>query len=118
MQQITYDFIVSFPPILSGPDIAEGFNIDEEGYVRANSNNAIEIYAVLENKSTEVLNTTVVVECEGKVITSKKVSITSYGKILIPSTILDIKERKAITVTVRTSDGVKLHKIFKVKPFI
>ena len=118
MQQITYDFIVSFPPFLSGPDIAEGFNIDEEGYVRANSNNAIEIYAVLENKSTEVLNTTVVVECEGKVITSKKVSITSYGKILIPSTILDIKERKAITVTVRTSDGVKLHKIFKVKPFI
>lgn len=118
MQQVTYDFVVSLPPVLSGPNIAEGFNIDEEGYVRANSNNAIEIYAVLENESTEVLNTTVIVECEGKVLLSKDVSIMFNEKTLIPCAIPDIKERKAITVSVRTSGGLNRHKIFKVKPFI
>ena len=66
MQHVVYR-----PPILSVPQVGEEFKIDEEGYVRADSNNKVDIYATIENKSSETVYVTLTIGGNGTVEKTK-----------------------------------------------
>ena len=115
---VALQYVVYRPPILSVPQIGEEFKIDEEGYVRANSDNKVDIYATIENKSSESFYATITIGGNGAVEETKNVSIAPGSSARISTSINAIKERKPVEVFVKTSTGLKQSKVIKVKPFI
>ena len=117
-QHITIQYIESYPPVLSLPQVASEFKTDSEGYVRADNNNKVDIYATIENRSSETLHITITIGGNGVTEETRSLSVgtSSYGR--ISTSINDIKERKPVEVFVKTSTGLKQSKIIKVKPFI
>ena len=116
--KVTMQHVVYRPPILSVPQVGEEFKIDEEGYVRADSNNKVDIYATIENKSSETVYVTLTIGGNGTVEETKNVSIAPGSSARISTFINSIKERKPVEVFVKTSTGLKQSKVIKVKPFI
>lgn len=117
-QKVILQYVVYRPPVLSVPQVGEEFKVDEEGYVRADSNNKVDIYATIENKSSEVLYATITIGGNGVVEETKNVSVASGSSARVSTFINAIKERKPIEVFVKTSTGLKQSKVIKVKPFI
>lgn len=117
-QRLTLEYIKDMPPVLSTPQITSTFSKDSEGYVRADSNNKVEVYATLTNPSSSTLNITITIDGNGVKGTTLNVSVPPESSKMITSIIQDIKERKPVKVTVRTSTGLKQSSIIKVKPFI
>ena len=116
--KVAMQHVVYRPPILSVPQVGEEFKIDEEGYVRADSNNKVDIYATIENKSSETVYVTLTIGGNGTVEKTKNVSIAPGSSARISTSINAIKERKPVEVFVKTSTGLKQSKVIKVKPFI
>lgn len=117
-QHITFEYIASLPPILSGPIISANFKMDEDGYVRADKSNQVEIYAIVENRSTEVLNITLTLKGAGIISETRNLSITPGSSARMTTVTEAIKERKQLEITAETSTGLKQNKVIKVKPFI
>lgn len=117
-QKVSFQYVVYQPPILSAPQIGEDFKVDDEGYVRADSNNKVDIYATIENKSSETLYATVTIGGNGVLEETKNVSVAPGSRTRISTSINAIKERKPVEVFVKTSTGLKQSKVIKVKPFI
>lgn len=118
VRNVKFNYIVSVPLVLTEPRTTEDIVIDEYGYARANSNNEITIYAVLTNRSFEVLNTTVTIEGNGVETVTKQVSVPPENNIKVSTVIPNVTERKSVEIFVKTSDGVSKSKQIKVKPFI
>lgn len=117
-QTITLEYVISRPIILSTPQISGDFKIDEDGYVRANSANQVDVYAIIENRSDETQDIIVTIGGGGVKNEVKSFSIASGNSVRISTCIDSIKERKQAEVIVETSTGLKQSKIIKVKPFI
>lgn len=117
-QHITIQHIESYPPVLSFPQVTSEFKVDSEGYVRADKNNKVDIYATIENKSSETLHISITIEGNGVTEQTRSLSVAANGNGKISASINDIKERKPVEVFVKTSTGLKQSKIIKVKPFI
>ena len=116
-QQITLKYEYR-PPVLSAPQLENGFKADEDGYVRADNNNNVNVYAVIENKSTDILSITVTIGGNGVKKETRSLSIAPEASAKISTTIDAIKERKEVEVYVETSNGLKRNSMIKVKPFI
>lgn len=116
-QQITLKY-EQRSPLLSAPKIENGFKTDEDGYVRADNNNKIDVYAIIENRSTDPLSITVTIDGNGVRKETKTVSIAPEASAKISTSIEAIKERKKVDVVVETSTGLKQSSAIKVKPFI
>ena len=117
-QHITIQRIESYPPVLSLPQVTSEFKADSEGYVRADKNNKVDIYATIENKSSETLHISITIGGNGITEQTRSLSVAANGNGRISTSINDIKERKPVEVFVKTSTGLKQSKIIKVKPFI
>ncbi|GAB6870073.1 WG repeat-containing protein [Bacteroides rodentium] len=117
-QHITFEYIASLPPVLSGPIVSANFKMDEDGYVRADKSNQVEIYAMVENRSTEVLNITLTLKGAGIISETRNLSITPGSSAKVTTVSEAIKERKQLEITAETSTGLKQNKVIKVKPFI
>lgn len=117
-QKVSFQYVVYQPPILSIPQVVDEFKVDDEGYVRADSNNKIDVYATIENKSTETLYLTVTMGGNGVLEETKNIAVAPGSRTRISTSINGIKERKPVEVFVKTSTGLKQSKIIKVKPFI
>lgn len=117
-QKLSFQYVVYQPPILSIPQIGEEFKVDSEGYVRADSNNKVDIYAIIENKSYETLYATVTIGGNGVFEETKNIVVSPDSRTRISTSINAIKERKAVEVFVKTSTGLRQSRIIKVKPFI
>lgn len=117
-QQITFEYIAALPPILSEPVIGANFKVDEDGYIRADKSNQVEIYATIENRSSEVLYIALTLKGAGIKSETKNLSVTPGANARVSTVTEAIKERKQIEITVETSTGLKRSKTIKVKPFI
>jgi hypothetical protein len=117
-QKVVFQYVVYYPPILSIPQIDEKFKVDEEGYVRADSENKVDVYAIIENKSSEPLSITLTIGGNGVVEETKKMSVAPSSSAKISTSINAIRERKLVEVFVNTSTGLKQERAIKVKPFI
>lgn len=118
LQKLSFQYVVYQPPILYIPQIGEGFKVDSEGYVRADSNNKVDIYAIIENKSSETLYAIVTIGGNGVLEETKKIVVAPDSRARISTAINAVKERKAVEVFVKTSTGLRQSRIIKVKPFI
>lgn len=78
----------------------------------------MDIYATIENKSSETVYVTLTIGGNGTVEKTKNVSIAPGSSARISTSINAIKERKPVEVFVKTSTGLKQSKVIKVKPFI
>lgn len=116
-QKITLEYVKSYPPVLSVPKIADGFEMDEDGFVRADSNNKVGVYAVIENRSSENLTITVMFGGDGVSDVSRELVVAPESSERISSFII-VKKRASLEVTVKTSTGLQQNGIIKVKPFI
>lgn len=116
--QITFEYIENSPPVVYGPLLCEGFKIDDDGYVRADNNNKVDVHALVENKATEEIAVTVTIGGEGVVRESRRLVVPPLSHASISTSIEAIKERKQVVVFVETSDGVRRSNSIKVKPFI
>lgn len=117
-QNVTLTYVRYYQPVLSVPRVTGDFKVDSEGYVRADSDNKVGVYAIIENRSPEVLVMTLTMGGNGVVEVTKTVSVApnSSGQI---STVIDaIKERKPVEIFVQTSTGLRQSCVIKVKPFI
>lgn len=117
-QKITLKYIEQRPPVLSVPQVTNDFKVDAEGYVRADSNNKVDVYATIGNNSSEVLYISVTIGGNGVIEETKKVSVIPGTSARISTSTNTIKERKPVEVFVKTSTGLKQSRIIKVKPFI
>lgn len=117
-KRISFEYIASRPPILSGPIVGANFQVDEDGYVRADKSNQVEIYAIVENRSTEVLNITLTLKGTGIKSETRNLSITPGSSARVTAVTEAIKERKQIEIIAEISTGLKQSKVIKVKPFI
>lgn len=117
-QSVALQYIKYYPPTLSIPQTTGNFSVDSEGYVRADSDNKVDVYAVISNHSPETLYITVSIEGNGVKSVVKELSIAPEGSERIATCIDSIRERKPVEVVVKTSTGLKQSNIIKVKPFI
>lgn len=117
-QKLTIKYVKDMPPVLSAPQITSAFSTDSEGYVRADSDNKVDIYTTLTNPSSSTLHISITIEGNGVKKTTLNLSVPPESNKTVTSIIQDIKERKPVKVTVRTSTGLEQSSIIKVKPFI
>lgn len=117
-QRISISYIKSYPPVLKVPQVTEDFSIDEDGFVRADSNNKVDVYTVIENHSSEVLTITVMLEGDRVTGVNEDVSVPPGGKRRVSTSINNIKERSSIEIYAKTSTGLEQKIIIKVKPFV
>lgn len=117
-QRMSISYIKSYPPVLKVPQVTEDFSIDEDGFVRADSSNKVDVYTVIENHSSEVLNITVMLEGDRVTGVNEDVSVPPGGKRRISTSINNIKERSSIEIYAKTSTGLEQKNIIKVKPFV
>lgn len=117
-EELHFDYIRFYPPILSVPQVTSDFKLDENGYVRADKNNKVEVFATIENKSTSSISLSVTIEGQGVESKTETLHIPAESYRRITSTISNIKERKSVEVNVTTDSGLKNSATIKIKPFI
>lgn len=113
-----FDYIKFYPPILSAPQVSSEFKLDDNGYVRADKNNKVEVFATIENKSTSSISLSVTINGQGVEAKTETLHIPAESYRQITSTISNIKERKSVEINVITDNGLKSSSTIKVKPFI
>ena len=117
-QRITINYVKSYPPFLQTPQITGDYTVDEDGFVRADSDNKVDVYTVIENRSSEILRITVTLGGNGVMEVSEEFSIAPESNKRISTSIYQIKERNSIEVYARTSTGLEQKVVIKVKPFV
>lgn len=117
-QALALEYIKDLPPTLSVPQITSVFSTDVEGYVRADSNNKVDVYTTITNRASSPLQITVSIEGKGVESVTMELIIPAEGNKVVSTSIKDIKERKPVKVVVRTSTGLEQSSVIKVKPFI
>lgn len=116
-QQLLIEYIKSYPPLLSVPKVLEGFVVDNEGFVRADSENKVGICAIVENPSSETLRLTVSFLIDGTQINKQELVIAPQSSNRIIEYI-NVKERISLKVSFKISTGLQKTETIKVKPFI
>lgn len=117
-QHLAVEYIKLYPPVLSIPQITEEFYVDEDGFVRADSDNKVDVYAVVENRSSEVLQIEVIWRVDQVTEVSQKLVIAPETSKRISTSIMNVKDRNAIEIQVKTSTGLEQKSTIKVKPFV
>ena len=117
-QTLALEYVKALPPVLSVPQVTSAFRMDSEGYIRADSENKVEVYATITNPSSFPLNITVTMEGEGLESTSVELTVPAESRRVVSTVIPDIKERKSVHVVARTSTGLEQDSVINVKPFI
>lgn len=117
-QRISLEYVTRPLLILSVPQIGNEFKTDKDGYTRADKDNKIEVFAIVENKSSDAFSVIVTIYGNGVEKETKSLSIAAGSYAKISSYIKNIKERKLVEVIVETTTGLKKNSSIKIKPFI
>ena len=117
-QTLALEYIKDLPPTLSVPQITSVFSTDAEGYVRADSNNKVDVYTTITNPASSPLKITVTIGGKGVESMTMELTVPAESSKVVSTIIQDIKERKPVKVVARTSTGLEQSCVIKVKPFI
>ena len=117
-QKLSLEHIKNLPPVLSVPQVPSGFTVDEDGYVRADSDNKVDVYATITNRSSYPLVLSVTIDGTGVTSQTTELSVPPESSRVVSSVIPDVKERKPVKVVIKTSTGLQQSCVIKVKPFI
>lgn len=117
-QNISLQYVVQPILFLSVPQIGTNFKTDDDGYVRADNQNKIDLFATVENRSTEAISITISIYGNEVERESRTLAIEAGSHARIATSINQIKERKQVEVTVETSTGLRKSSNIKIKPFI